>query len=135
MVKTYIGASGSTATNANETTYLLLGGQITKSTNEAGRQLLFRLPGVLSNLYIRVTVNAIAGTSTIRTRNNTNNGGQSVSIGSTATGEFTDSSGTDTVAAGDKLNCQFVPGAATNTMTIAMISCIFDATTDTVTRT
>ena len=135
MVKTYIGASGSTTTTANITSYSRLGGLNAVNSTETNRQILFRSAGTLSNLYVRVTVNAIAGASTIRTRKNVANGGQSVSVGSTATGEFTDAVNTDTIAAGDKLNYQFVPGAATNTMSISVWSCIFNATTDTVTRT
>ena len=135
MAKTYIGASGSQATVANETSYWFLGGGIAKSTTEVNQQTIFRLQGTLSNLYVRVTANTITTASTLRTRKNVANGGQSVSITASTSGEFTDSSGTDTVAATDKFCYQFVPGAATNTLTFYLHSCIFDATTDTVTRT
>jgi len=136
MVKTYIGASGSENTTANTTTYYRLGGAILKNTTETNRQVLFRSAGTLSDLYVRITANGVITTaSTYRTRKNAANGGQSVSVGVGATGEFTDTSGTDTIAAGDKLNYQFVPGSATGTHTITLLSCIFAATTDTVTRT
>jgi len=136
MVKTYLGASGSVATVANETSFWPLGGKITKGTGEANRATIFRSTGTITNLYVRVTANSIAGNSTVLTRKNaTTDGNNTVTIGSSATGEFTDTTNSDTVAAADTWLYKFVPGAATNTMTFSLMSCIFSADTDTVTRT
>lgn len=68
---------------------------------------------------------------TVRTRKNAANGGQSTSVGAGTTGFFEDTSGTDTIAAGDKVNVQTVP-PATGTFTITNASFLFDATTDSV---
>lgn len=83
---------------------------------------------------MRLTVNTIAATSTIRTRKNSANGAQSVSIGSNATGVFEDTSNTDTIAVGDKIAIQTTPGATVGTMTLSVFSMLFDATTNTVTK-
>lgn len=101
------------------------------TTAEASTQYTFRVAGVFSNLYVRVTANANTATTTVRTRKNTANGAQSISIGSTTTGEFQDIVNTDTITAGDIFNYQSVTGATGGTVTYSLISIVFAATTNT----
>ena len=115
MVKTIVQGSGSNSTTANTTEYFRHGGHIQKSATEADMEIRWRNTGVLSNLYIRLNANSVAATSTIRTRLSGSNGSQVVSPGSNATGEFTDTTHTDTIGSATRSVVQSVPGAATGT--------------------
>jgi hypothetical protein len=137
MSKTILITGGiPTATAANFTQYWPLAVTSIEgpATTEANRQILYRSPGIISKLYVRVTANTINGTSGINVRKNGLDAGLSVSVGPNATGEFENTVNTVSLAAGDKLGYQTVPGAATGTMTISVFSVLFEATTDTVTR-
>ena len=74
------------------------------------------------------SANTINGTSTINVRKNAANAGLSLTIGHNATGTFENTTPTDTVtvAAGDKLNYQTVPGAATGTINLTILSVLFE---------
>ncbi len=78
--------------------------------NEANFQVTFQANGTLSNMYCRVATNATTGSSTLTSRKNTANGNQTVSIGSAATGEFQDTTHTDSVSAGNLLSYQIING-------------------------
>jgi hypothetical protein len=124
------------ATTANTTGYFGLGNAAIDipSSTESVRYTLHRTPGRLANLYARITANTIAGNSTIKVRNNAANTSMTVTIGASATGVFEDTTNEAIIAAGDLLSYQFVPGAATNTMTIGLLSTTFDADSNTVIR-
>ena len=139
MAKTILTTGGiATATTANAIQYWPLAVVSIEgpNTGEINKQIIHRTPGTLSKLYVRVTANTINATSTINVRKNGVGAGLSVSIGANATGEFENTVNTVSVAAGDKLCYQTVPGAATGTMSITVFSVLFEATTttDTVTR-
>jgi hypothetical protein len=126
-------AGGATFTPAGSTKYLILGDtMLTRQTVEANAQLTMRSAGTLANLYVYSSANTITAASTVRTRLNAANGGQSVSIGSSATGVFEDTTHTDAIAAADKINYQVVPGASGTQLTIQTIGVTFSATTNTV---
>lgn len=74
----------------------------------------------LADLYVRVTANATTASSTVRSRKNTANGNQSVSIGAAATGVFQDSVNTDAIVSGNTLASQTVVGAG-GSLTITII--------------
>jgi hypothetical protein len=129
---------GSQASTANTTQYWdTFNGLLTAgvSATETDFQNLFRIAGTLSNLWIRLTANSIAATTTIRSRKNAANGNMSVSVGSSATGTFTDATNTDAIAAGDKIALQSVPGAATGTFTMTINAFVFKASDITTTIT
>ena len=136
MAKTLLTACVSDATTVNTTTYMSFGGEATDSTSQTTTSTLFRSGGTLTGLYCRITANTIAGTSTFLTRKNASTDGNlTISIGSSATGEFEEAApSSDTVTAGDQWYYKFVPGAATNTATFTVRSCFFEATTNTVQR-
>ncbi len=98
---------------------------------EADAEVRWRSAGTLTNLYARIRVNDRAA-STIRLRVNTVNGNQILSIGGSATGEFEDTVNTDSISAADDTAYQVVTGAGGTDFTFAMISSLFDATTNTV---
>ena len=139
MSKTILTTGGiPTATTANTIQYWPLAVTSIESplTNETNKQIIYRTPGTLSKLYVKITANAINATSTINIRNNGANAGLSLTIGPNASGAFENTVDTVTVAAGDKLGYQTVPGAATGTMSISIFSLLFEptTTTDTVSR-
>lgn len=107
------------------------GGLFTNST-EAFIQETYQQAGVLSNLYVLVKTNGITATTTWKTRKNGADGAQSVSIGSGATGEFEDTTNTDSVTAGDEMNYACVGGGSGTSISIMLASCLFDATSNTV---
>ena len=101
-------------------------------TTETDSQLTYRKAGVLSRATLHLVSNS-ANTSTGRIRVNAANGNQSITVTSSTTGHFSDTSNTDTVAAADKINFSLAVGSGgTNTLTGAEI--IFDATTNTTTQ-
>jgi len=124
--------NGGSNTTAGATEYYWLVGHINKSSTEAQRDILFRTAGTLSGLYVRVQTNATSASSTVRTRKNASNGSQTITIGSAATGEFEDTTNTDSVSAGDKLCVQTITGTG-GAINFRSQSTIFDATTDTCT--
>lgn len=118
--------SVSTST-ANTTQYLGLYGTSGFSGTEVNRQTLMRTVGTASNLFMILTANTIAATSTLNFRKNAVNGSQTLSIASNTTGSFEDTTHTDSIAAGDKITVQFVPGAATGTVSVTIVSILFQS--------
>ena len=106
---------------ASYTGYLNPAGGMTYSTTEVAHQAVARDSYTLAKLYVRVTANATTASSTIRSRKNTANGAQSVSIGAGATGVFQDSVNSDSLVAGDLFNTQVVVGAG-GTLTLTIIA-------------
>ena len=122
-----------TTVNAAVTTYFELkeGTNINNAT-EANAQITRRSSGKSSGLYIRVITNTVTATSTLTSRKNAGAGAQTVSIGSSATGEFRDTTNTDTIAAADKFNARLVTGSTGTSMVITLIGHIFSADSGTV---
>lgn len=135
MAKTLLGSGFAPGTSVANTTqyWSIIGRNNAGNTTETNVQMLLRSPGTLSNLSGRMTANSLSGGNlTIRTRLNGANGGQSVSVSAGATGQFRDTTGTDTIAAADKVCIQTVP-PSTGTFTFRQVGQLFDAITDTVT--
>lgn len=127
-------AGNTTTVNSNNNFFQLSNGWFVLRNSEASTQIVYRTAGIISNLYVRVTANTNAGSITFRTRKNSTDGNISIPIANSLTGTFEDTTNTDTVAAGDKLNYRSSTGGATGTMTYTIMSCIFDATTNYVTK-
>lgn len=130
------GAVTAQTLNANATYWHAIGDS--RLTNASGTEVdeyvTRRTAGTFSGLCVRVTANTVTATSTVRFRKNQANGNQAVSIGSSSTGEFQDTTNTDTVAAGDKANFQTSTGATGTSMTATVIGVVFAATSNTVKR-
>jgi hypothetical protein len=121
-------------TTANTTQYWNHIGGIIPTTTEANANHTMWQAGTYNKLRVGLGGNSIAATSTIRTRKNTANGGSTVSITASTSGNFIDASGSDTIAANDLICIQSVPGAATGALTPRYFVQDFDATTNTVTK-
>lgn len=132
-----ISAGVEQTTTANTTLYLSLGNAAldTPTSAEALRHILYRTAGRVSQLYVRVTANTIAGNSTITVRNNAADTALTVTIGPNTPGVFQDTTHEITIAAGDKLAYRFVPGASTGTITLAVLAVAFDTNSGTTTLT
>jgi len=115
------GHSTGAALTASSTRYLNPAGGIVSSTTEARHQAVARDSYTLAKLYVRVITNATTASSTVRSRKNTANGAQSVSIGAGATGVFQDSVNSDSLVAGDLFNTQAVVGAG-GSLTVTIIA-------------
>ncbi len=79
-------------------------------------------PGVASNLRLNITSARLTG-STIKTRKNGSDGGQSVSV--SGTGIVEDISGTDTFAAGDLFDLIMVNSTGADSLTITSATVLF----------
>jgi hypothetical protein len=84
------------------------------TATEGDKQVIYRSPGRITGLYMRIATNT-NGASTATLRKNTAVGNNTLSIGASATGEFEDTTHSDTIAAGDKLALQVVTGAGGST--------------------
>lgn len=101
---------------------------------ESEAQITWRTAGTFSKLYTRVTTNNNTASSTVKFRKNTANGNQSVSIPASSTGEFQDSSNTDSVVSGDLLNYQLITGATGANIAMSSVTSVFAGNTETVAR-
>lgn len=102
---------------------------------EAQTERTFRRAWTCSNLYCRVTQNGTSNGATVTVRKNQAAGNQSLSIGGGATGEFEDTTNTDSFSAGDEgaIEIAAAAGGPSNTLTFAGIGFIAEAASGTVT--
>lgn len=114
-----------TDSGSGTTYYNSLSSSLTANTTEANAQTKIRTNGTLRNLFVYVSANSKAVTNTIGIRKNTANGNLVVSIGSTATGIFEDTTNTDTITSGDLLNYYITFGASASSITIDRIGVDF----------
>ena len=128
--------SNKTGLSFNQTLYCVCGnGHAVMREVEAQTQVTYRTAGILSNLWVRVSLNLILdGASTIRVRKNGANGNQVVSFAASTTGTAEDTTNTDSVAAGDELNYSVVIGGTTGNFFPRLLNILFAASSDTVIR-
>ena len=118
---------------AGSTRYWKVGiGALFNTVTEALSQVPFRSAGTFSKLYVRVTANTASATSTVTLRKNAADTGISLSIAAGATGAF-ENNNTETISAGDLINYKTV-SAGTGVVTFSIMSIIFDATTNCVSK-
>lgn len=126
------------ALSANTTYFCIVGAGLhhitTANTTETNAQVPQRVAGTHSSLYLNIITNGVTATSTFTFRKNTANGNQTISVGSGVTGEFTDSTHTDAVVAGDLCCVSEAMGATGTTLGIFSVSGLFAATTNSATR-
>lgn len=105
----YALAAANTAGATNYTTIsgIALNGQNTESIFRTK----WRSTGLLSRLWTRISANTLTASSTMTLRVNSAAGNQTLSIGSSTSGEFEDLVGSDYVKSGDNLGLQYVWGA------------------------
>ena len=96
---------------------------------EIRREVTWQVTGILSKLYIRVIANSTTASSTFNVRKNGTDGNLTLTIAAGATGEFEYSGATDTVAPDDEICFRTLTGAG-GTLTVAIMSVIFDTPDD-----
>ena len=99
---------------AGATAYACLIGSYLATGVEAPLRYKMRDSYILSKLFVRVVTNNLTGITTVRSRKNSGNGNQSVSIGAGVTGTFEDNANSDSLVSGDYINSQSVAGAGTS---------------------
>ena len=117
--------SSITVTAASINRWVALGGYMSVfATVETRAQNLIPLAGTASNLRVFVTA-ARATSTTVRSRKNSANGSQIVTLTGGTTGAFEDTTNSDTMAAGDILGAQFTTGTGSDSLTVTNCSMIF----------
>jgi hypothetical protein len=94
------------------------GGTFNSGSETPGNQFRIRAPAIKRNLVVFSRTNAGPGTNVVRSRKNNANGNMAVTIGSTLTGVFEDTTNSDTVASGDFWNYQFDAGGVSFTCNV-----------------
>ena len=92
------------------------------TTPEADVKYRVRASFTTSDLFTNVSANARTTNSVFSTRKNGGAGGQSVTYTSTQTGQKEDTSGSDSLVAGDDYNYEFVLSTGTETIAFQIIS-------------
>jgi hypothetical protein len=115
---------------ASATRYNPLAGRASSNlpSTEAFAAMPSPLTGTLRNLHAHVSANSRTTTTTIRTRVAGANGNQTLSIGSTATGLFEDTTNSDSVTQGQLIGLQLVTSTGTQTITIETTGITFENT-------
>ena len=122
---------------AGGTSYAALGsGYKALDTTEANVQIRHRAAGTYSNLTSLIVYNPTTASSTVTFRKNATNGNQTFTVPATpsGTGEFTDSTHTDAITAGDDVSVKIVSGTGGDNMSYSSTSATFDTTTNFTTR-
>lgn len=110
------------------TRFYFLAGTLSNETTEAQTQFKFKTAGTLKRLCFYTRTNSRADTTEVRTRINSTNGSMLVSVPSSTTGQFQDSSNTDTIAIGDLVNYTAIPGGGAGSITLNVFGSVFETT-------
>lgn len=133
--KQYFATCGNVQTAAavaqNVTTYFRLFGSLIASATENARRIRMRHTASASKLMARVTANTSDQTTTVRTRVNGANGNQSLSITTTATGLFEDTTNSDSLITTDYINYQVAVPAGAGSVSFVHMSMLMEDTTST----
>ena len=113
------------------TKYFNVCGNLVGDSIEANNQNLARSEYTLSDLYVRVSANTVTAATTVRSRDAGANGNQSVSIPSSTTGVFEDTTNTDVISSGALFNSQAVVGGTGTSITFNIISYTLEDATGT----
>lgn len=120
-IGSFMSGAGSAFSTASSTVYYGCG-TANGTTTESRTQARAMEGCTLSNFQVYVDANARTTSCTIGTRKNGANGGQSVTVTAGSTGLFEDTTGSDTLAAGDLFNFRITSGAGTETLTWRMMT-------------
>jgi len=101
----------STTDAANQTVYDAVGGVRTSTAAEATVQVKAGFAYIASHLEAYMATNGVTAISTITFRRNGGNANQTISIGSSATGYFEDTTDVDQVVSSDEISYQYAIGA------------------------
>lgn len=128
-VTTGMGATGMTTDSA--TYFIPIHGQINITatvTVESQVQTQFNKTGTWKNLAVKITSNSRTTTTTVKSRKNGVNGNQIITIGSTATGLFEDTTNSDSISVNDQIDWTVINGTGTSAITYFGIYSNFENT-------
>jgi hypothetical protein len=112
--------------NTASTTYYpsATGGRpVNTNTTEANAQTTVLTAGTFKNGYFNVSTNARTNSTTVNFRKNTANGNMTMSVNAAATGQFEDTSNTDSVSVSDLVNWAFTLGTTNNNFLVSTMGC------------
>ena len=117
----------------NTTRWYQVGGDIANTATEANSKMKLRFDNTASNMGLFITANTINASSTVTSRKNGAAGSQTITVTTTATGLFNDTSNTDTLVSTDDISIQYAAAsvAGTQTTTISWMSMAFNVVTTT----
>ena len=105
------------------TYYFMPYGNAAETSDESRVKYRIRDTFTASDLYVYVSANARTTDTVFRTRKNGANGGQSVTYASGETGAKEDTTGTDSLIAGNDFNFSFTTSTGTQSLTLQVMSC------------
>lgn len=120
----------STNTASVDRYFPLVSGIVNVAAFEANVQYKAKSAGTLTGLSCYIMANGRTSTTTVRTRVNGANGNCSVSIGSSSTGIFEDTSSTDSISVNDLINFGSTTGSSTSFIRSECCSITFYGTGD-----
>jgi hypothetical protein len=128
-----VGGHGSGLSMAAATTYYFCCGQCNIGSLGAvlvARLVPYRTAGILSNLRVVVATNSINGATTIVTMISVSPGSQTLTVPSSTSGTYEDTTNSDTLSSGDLVAIRAVTGGFSGALVMANTSTIYTATTD-----
>jgi hypothetical protein len=114
-------SSSGVAQNSALTTYFAMSGGHSSQSTETLQQLKLRKDGIGKNVQVRISVNTLNGITTFTVRNNAADTNQAVSVTTTSTGLFEDTSDTTTFATTDKANWKVVTAGSSGSITFVTL--------------
>lgn len=108
--------------NANTTNYVSIAARHGSDTIESRMQSEVNAAFTFKGLCVKVTANTITATSTLMFRKNTADTTLLNTIAASATGTFSDTTHTETVASGNDVNFKFAMGATGTSLSVAWIN-------------
>lgn len=131
VVKWIMRSSGGVATSAVDTRFTPIAGHLdTFATTEANSQIELNVAGTWKNLHVYIGSNTRTASTVFGNRKNGADGAMSVSVGSTSTGLFEDTSNSDSIALDDDLNYYRRISSGSGTLTVNQIGSEFLTTDD-----
>lgn len=118
--------------NKSLTRFPALAGNVITAATESLVACLARTTMKLSNLECYVYVNTITASSTIRSRKNSADGNQLITIPASTSGYFEDSTNTDSIVATDKINFEIITGGTGTAMALNNVGVLADYSTTTI---
>ena len=102
------------------------GRRVTSLSSEASVSKKFKTTGIISNISCRVQSSTTTGTTTVFLRLNAGNGNGTFTIGIATTGEFVDTTNTDSIAVDDLVDYS-ISGGTTGSLNIRNFACVWDS--------
>ena len=103
-------------------------GSGTTQLSQSASQTTFRTGGTLANLFLYVVTNTFDASSVLTIQVNGSNGNNTITIPAAGTGNYEDTTHTDTISAGDEVNIECDrTGASSGSVVVSVLSGLFTA--------